>query len=321
VSLVARQFRLLCLGIMSQSFATLEVNGRPFIIRNTFIESVDDYLVDDAVSRPRPRARSGPSPRTVENFLRELPEFALNDEPLGDVRHRLFSPCLTQGEAPLDVDTEEAAIIACGKATCDGSDALSNAPTDTPSAGGVSTASCMSFESATQAPQISYSSPVKPAPAPPPHEEAGDKTTLMFRNLPEGFNRSRLEALLDAEGFAPRYDFLYLPANLGSGACFGYALINMVAPSDARAFIEHFQGFDRWPVTSDKRALVHMSEELQGLNEMIERYRNSPLMHESIADELRPAVYRSGTRAEFPGPTAPLKAPRVRKPNRKENGA
>jgi len=151
--------------------------------------------------------------------------------------------------------------------------------------------------------------------AEPPAEES-NKTTLMFRNLPQWFTRQKLEQLLDAEGFSMLYDFIYLPAELGNGSCFGYAFINMVGPEDATRFVEHFQGFNRWPDTDSetetRRAVVHLSEALQGLEEMVERYRNSPLMHSSVSDELRPAVYSRGVRAAFPEPTAPIKPPRVR---------
>jgi len=138
------------------------------------------------------------------------------------------------------------------------------------------------------------------------------KTTLMLRNLPQGFTRATLEELLDLEGFATRYDFLYMPAQLATGACFGYALINMVTPIDAKVFIAHFDGFQSWPLPSDKRAEAHISEELQGLSDQLERYRNSPLMHPSIPEVLRPALYKNGQRVAFPPPTKELKLPRMR---------
>jgi len=157
---------------------------------------------------------------------------------------------------------------------------------------------------------LNLSSPTSdPTPAP---QISGPRTTLMFRNLPVWFTRQYLEELLDAEGFGKLYDFIYLPAELGTGTCFGYAFINMVTPQDAEFFVEHFQGFDQWPIADSRRAVVHLSEALQGLDEQIERYRNSPLMHPSVPDSLRPAVYCRGVRAVFPAPTAPIRAPRVR---------
>lgn len=156
--------------------------------------------------------------------------------------------------------------------------------------------------------------PATPAPA----EDDTEKTTLMFRNLPVWFTRQKLEALLSSEGFGELYDFIYLPAELGTGTCFGYAFINMATAQDAERFVEHFQGFDRWPEQDDRRAVVHLSEALQGLQEQIERYRNSPLMHPSVADDLRPAVYSRGLRVEFPAPTVPIRAPRVRTSTKKK---
>lgn len=142
-------------------------------------------------------------------------------------------------------------------------------------------------------------------------EDAGCKTTLMIRNLPEGFTMRLLEELLDAEGFAGRYDFAYLPSELASGAPFGYAFVNLVSPADATRFHRCFHGFT-WPSPSSKRAAVHVSEVLQGLEQQIERYRNSPLMHPSVPDVARPVLYRGGSRVAFPEPTVPLRPPRLR---------
>lgn len=140
----------------------------------------------------------------------------------------------------------------------------------------------------------------------------------MFRNLPECFTRQKLELLLEQEGFGKLFDFIYLPAELGSGNCFGYAFVNMVTPKDAALFIAHFQGFDRWPEPDSRRAACHLSEALQGLSEQIERYRNSPLMHPSVSDDLRPAIYSQGVRARFPDPTVLIKPPRVRTSTKKK---
>lgn len=151
-----------------------------------------------------------------------------------------------------------------------------------------------------------------------PSSEDSEQTTLMFRNLPESFTRQGLEILLNAEGFGMLYDFIYLPAELGSGNCFGYAFVNMATPMAAQQFVEHFQGFDRWPQPDARRAVVHFSEALQGLHEQIERYRNSPLMHSSVSDDIRPAIYSRGTRVCFPAPTVPIRPPKVRTSTKKK---
>jgi len=273
----------------------------------------------------------------------DLREQAGSDEPLGQVRLRLFSagPCDRLDAEPWKGAAEGAGHFFVWEtaSTADSLDravpliapqAYNNPFQDSPWIGvgppapSSSASIAESFDRAVHplvvAPQVAYGNPYQDSPwiGMESHgTQNPGKTTLMLRNLPEGFTRSKLEELLEAEGFAARYDFLYLPAELASGACFGYALINMATASDARFFIEHFQGFDDWPAACDKRAVAHMSEELQGLSELTERYRNSPLMHPSVPDAMRPAIYSNGSRVEFPEPTAPLKPPRARKANRK----
>jgi len=272
----------------------MELNGRPLVVKNTFID------VDEVVSQGSAHKRnSAPGSLMAASYF---PDRSPRDEPLGQLRLRLLS---TYDELDSDPCRGKAGNV----------NVLETAST------------AASFDSALHpslvVPQVfnggpnQYSSWTAVNSSGHLGNAQGGKTTLMFRNLPEGFTRSKLEELLQIEGFACRYNFLYLPAELSSGVCFGYALINMVTASDAECFIQHFQGFCKWPVACDKRAVVHMSEELQGLSEMTERYRNSPLMHPSVADSLRPAMYSNGSRVWFPKPTVSLKPPRARKANRK----
>jgi len=135
----------------------------------------------------------------------------------------------------------------------------------------------------------------------------------MIRNLPEGLSRGMLERLLDAEGFDACYRFIYLPTDIATESSFCYAFIDLATPEDARWFQQHFTGFSRWFSPSSKAAVVEWSEALQGVDQLVERYRSSPLMHPSVPDHLRPAVYDLGRRLKFPAPTMPLKAPRVRR--------
>lgn len=145
-------------------------------------------------------------------------------------------------------------------------------------------------------------------------EEEGDfETTFMIRGLPHYLTRSLLEQILDSQGFVARYNFIYLPTNLHHGGCFGYGFVNLVNSREARRFVEHFQGFGFWPTPGPERSAVHTSEALQGLDELVERYRNSPLLHKSVPDGVRPAIYSDGVRVPFPKPTEPLQRPRMRK--------
>jgi hypothetical protein len=139
--------------------------------------------------------------------------------------------------------------------------------------------------------------------------QSTERTTLMLRNLPNDYTRSMLLSMLDEEGFAGKYDFVYLPIDFASGAGVGYAFINMVSHQDAERFRVHFTGFTRWAFPSRKVAEVAWSNPNQGLAVHIERYRNSTVMHPSVCDEFKPALFANGVRVPFPLPTRIIKAP------------
>lgn len=143
-------------------------------------------------------------------------------------------------------------------------------------------------------------------------ESPQERTTTMLRNLPSEYDRSELLRLLNREGFAGLYDFVYLPMDFRSNVCFGYGFINFVSSTAAEQFRQHFEGFSNWSVPSDKIAEVSWSDPIQGLEAHIERYRNSPLMHEAVPDMYKPVLLNNGIRINFPPPSKKLRAPRVR---------
>lgn len=142
-------------------------------------------------------------------------------------------------------------------------------------------------------------------------------TTLMLRNLPNNYTRAMMLALLDAEGFAGQYDFVYLPIDFKSHASLGYAFCNMTSVEQAERCWKAFEGFNRWVVPSQKVCSVNWSAPFQGLEAHVERYRNSPVMHEHVPDEYKPMLFVKGTRVAFPPPTKKIRAPRIR-PGRNE---
>lgn len=149
-----------------------------------------------------------------------------------------------------------------------------------------------------------------------PQQQAAETciTTFMVRSLPRSMNRHDLERLLDSEGFAGGYDFIYLPADLKAGGCFGYGFINLVCSQAAEHFAQHFHGYV-WTGAEHselKSMAVHVSEALQGQEQLIQRYRNSPLMHGSVPQGQRPAIYCNGVEVSFPPPTERIRPPRVR---------
>lgn len=142
-----------------------------------------------------------------------------------------------------------------------------------------------------------------------------DRTTLMFRNLPNNYNRSSLMQMLDSGGFKGTYNLLYLPTDFRNFAGFGYAFVNFCHHEDAKKAKASFQGFSKWRVPSKKVCDVVWGGVVQGLQAHTERYRNSPVMHESVPDEYKPAVFEDGVRVEFPAPTKKIRPPRVKRSN------
>jgi len=141
-------------------------------------------------------------------------------------------------------------------------------------------------------------------------KEAGQRTTVIVRNLPHGYSRGMLLDLLDTEGFEGRYDFVYLPADFERWVPLGYAIVNFHTNEEAEYAREHFHGFRDWKMVSQNVCESVWAEPLQGLAQHCERYRNSPVMHDSVPDEFKPAVFVHGRRAAFPTPTKRIQRPK-----------
>lgn len=134
------------------------------------------------------------------------------------------------------------------------------------------------------------------------------RTTVVIRNIPVEYKRDQLVGLLDAEGFAGCFDFLYLPVDFAKQTSVGNGFVNFTHAEHALRFLAHFDGFSRWGVACEAQAGVGWSS-TQGLQIHVDRYRNSPIMNAS--DECKPIVLRGGVRVEFPPPTK--KVPSLRR--------
>lgn len=145
---------------------------------------------------------------------------------------------------------------------------------------------------------------------------AHGRTTIIFRNVPHGWTRCHLAALLNSEGFQSCFDFVHVPVNFKGMNNLGYGLANMVSNAEAYRVLKHFQGL---PLTATERCAVDWSSPSQGLQAHVDRYQNSPMMHDSVPDEYKPALFRNGIIVPFPEPIKKLRAPRVRHPKTKDN--
>jgi hypothetical protein len=135
-------------------------------------------------------------------------------------------------------------------------------------------------------------------------------TTVIMQNIPNRHTRSMLLALLDRAGFFGAYDMVYLPTDFATKVSFGYAFVSLVSAVEAERFKAHFCGFKSWGCTSEKVCNVIRSGTQGGLEALIQRYRNCSVMHASVPDEFKPALFAQGKRVSFPAPTQKIRKPR-----------
>jgi len=159
-------------------------------------------------------------------------------------------------------------------------------------------------------------------------------TTMTLRNLPRDCGSTALTRTLDESGFRGCYDFIYVPIDFRNRVGLGYAFLNLTSPEHVPTLVEIFHGFRDWGFCSatiggvpfaacdgeTAACQVAWSRPFQGLLDHVERYRNSPVMHDSVPDECKPRLYAAGLRIMFPGPTIRLRAPRFR-PRRPQKGS
>lgn len=122
------------------------------------------------------------------------------------------------------------------------------------------------------------------------------RTTLVLRKLPSDYTRAALLQTLDSAGFKGLYDFAYLPTDFKRGKVFGYALINFTAQVHAEDALARFGDAN----VSGTGSPMSWSDSHQGLEELIQRYRDSPVM--AMPEEYQPILLRDGMQIPFPEP-------------------
>ncbi|CAE7385667.1 ML3 [Symbiodinium natans] len=158
--------------------------------------------------------------------------------------------------------------------------------------------------------------PVKLLPALPAPGPRAPRTTVMLRNLPNNYTRNMVCTMLDKEGFKGSYDFMYLPIDFRSKANLGYAFINLVDEPKVQLLWQIFDGYTKWVLPSAKVCSVSWSGPHQGQQAHIDRYRDSPIMHGSVPDEFKPAIFAQGRCRSFSFVACQLPIPLLKEPPR-----
>jgi len=150
----------------------------------------------------------------------------------------------------------------------------------------------------------------------PSEEETSpdERTTLLLKNIPSSCTTAMLVDMLNSQGFEGRYNFVYAPTDFRSLTSFGYGFVNLVTYDDAVQVMDALDGYDGWTSTGVTSMEVCWSMPHQGLDLQIRRFQNSPVMHPSVPDEIKPMIFTDGVRSPFPEPTKQLREPRARRP-------
>jgi len=138
-----------------------------------------------------------------------------------------------------------------------------------------------------------------PFPLPSKTQVAGQRTTVMLRNIPNNYNRDKMLELIDSKGFSEQYDFFHLPADYRSRSAIGYAFLNFTSHAAALLFIDVFNGFTAWRGNSRKVCEVTWSEAHQGQKANIENLRKQ-MNRRKVPEEYKPFIVKNGRRVMLP---------------------
>lgn len=90
---------------------------------------------------------------------------------------------------------------------------------------------------------------------------------------------------------------------------FRYGFVNFEQHEQAMKGMTMLDGFSGWVVDNEKGCEVEWSGQ-QSLHALIERYRNSPVMHCSVPTGYKPLLFENGARIAFPAPTKAVTPPK-----------
>jgi len=139
------------------------------------------------------------------------------------------------------------------------------------------------------------------------------RTTVVLKNLSQSCSRESIVGLLNLHGFGGRYDLVYVPMDFASMLSHCYAFVDFISEEAALEFLAlgaNTRGFSASTCVGEGGSEITWAVGMQGLDEAIEKYRNSPVMHALVPDECKPLLFRKGQIVSFPKPTKKIQKPR-----------
>jgi len=143
-------------------------------------------------------------------------------------------------------------------------------------------------------------------------------TTVMFRNIPNKYTRDMLVKQLEESNLKGQFDFVYMPIDFKHQCNVGYAFINFRTIPACEIFLKCFNNFEVnkcMPGINSRKVAEVTPARVQGLDENVQRLRNSPVMLELAAHpEWMPLIFdENGEPQAFPEPERPLAPIKPRK--------
>jgi len=141
-------------------------------------------------------------------------------------------------------------------------------------------------------------------------EPERSEVTFMMRNIPGKYTPAQLlEQLRD---WRPFVDFFYLPTDFKHKYNLGYAFLNFHDVEAAKRFQLELHG-SRLPLHQDSGKILQVQEaRVQGLDQYVERFRNSAVMADSVLPgAAKPMLFEKHTGQQIPFPKPEGDLPRV----------
>jgi len=139
---------------------------------------------------------------------------------------------------------------------------------------------------------------------------SGVGTTLKIGNLRKSCRLDEFLETLEMTGYMEMLDFVYMPMDLRSAKTedellnFSHAIVNFASEDVAEVFLSTFHDS---PETIFEGTGDVTYWDVQGLDALVNKFRNIDAMHESMPSSCQPQLFKDGERIEFPAPTRLLK--------------
>mmetsp|Transcript_162531 Transcript_162531/g.521016 ORF Transcript_162531/g.521016 Transcript_162531/m.521016 type:complete len:330 (-) Transcript_162531:213-1202(-) len=121
-------------------------------------------------------------------------------------------------------------------------------------------------------------------------------TTVMFRNIPRKYTAMDVVAELETNVTREAFNFVYVPWFKSSTTNMGYAFVNTVDVTTARAVYAMMQG-GRWKMGPGSRMMKMVPASMQGLEENLKQFHVNNAQHPNL--EHCPLVFRKGIQVEL----------------------